>query len=29
VLVVYHYLKVEEMRGGIKISPGFPLITAR
>jgi hypothetical protein len=29
VLIVYHHLKVEEVRGGIRISPGFPLITAR
>jgi hypothetical protein len=29
VLVVYHHLKVEEVRGGIKIAPGFPLITSR
>ena len=29
VLAVYHHLKVKEVRGGIEISPGFPLITAR
>jgi hypothetical protein len=29
VLAVYHHLKVEEVHGGIKISPGFPLITSR
>lgn len=29
VLAVYHHLKVEEVRGGLKISPGFPLITSR
>jgi hypothetical protein len=29
VLAIYHHLKVEEVRGGIKIAPGFPLITAR
>jgi hypothetical protein len=29
VVAVYHHLKVEEVRGGIRISPGFPLITAR
>jgi hypothetical protein len=29
VLAVYHHLKVEEVRGGIRISPGFPLIMGR
>ena len=29
VLAVYAYLKVEEVRGGIKINPGYPLITSR
>jgi hypothetical protein len=29
VLVVYHHLKVEEVRGGIRISPGFSLVTSR
>jgi hypothetical protein len=29
VLAVYHHLKVEQVRGGIKLSPGFPLISPR
>jgi hypothetical protein len=29
VLAVYHHLKVEEVRGGINIAPGFPLIASR
>jgi Plasmid encoded RepA protein len=29
VLAVYAHLKVEEVRGGIKINPGYPLITSR
>jgi hypothetical protein len=29
VLAVYHHLQVEEVRGGISIVPGFPLITSR
>jgi hypothetical protein len=29
VLAVYHHLKVEQVRGGLKISPGLPLILAR
>jgi hypothetical protein len=29
VLAVYHHLKVEQVRGGIKLSPGLPLISPR